>query len=260
MIIDTHVHLYAGDFAADLPEVMARAQQAGVRRFIIPGVDRGSFGPMMDVVRRYPDCCFPAIGLHPTDVQTNWQEEMAFVEEQLQQHTFTAIGETGIDLYHSREFIREQEQAFEQQLRLSMKYNLPLIIHARDAFDVLFAVLDKVKGLPLRGVFHAFSGSTETFQRIRQYGDFKMGIGGVVTFKNAGLANVVKNSSLQDIVLETDAPWLSPVPFRGQRNESAHLSYIVAKIAELKGCSREEVETVTTQNARQLFSLRGLGD
>ncbi len=256
MIIDTHVHLYAGDFAADLPEVIARAQQAGVQQFIIPGVDRDSFGPMMDVVRRYPGVCFPAIGLHPTDVHANWQEEINFVEEQLEKQAFVAIGETGIDLYHSKEFINEQEQAFERQLRLSVKYNLPLIIHARDAFDVLFAVLDKVKGLPLRGVFHAFSGSTETFRRIRQYGDFKMGIGGVVTFKNAGLAGVVKNSDLQHIVLETDAPWLSPVPFRGQRNESAHLSYIVAKIAELKNCSCEEVETITTQNARQLFALK----
>lgn len=255
MIIDTHVHLYADEFTTDISDVITRAQSAGVQQFIIPGVNRASFAPMMDVVRRYPGLAFPAIGLHPTEVLANWKEEMDFIEEQLASQAFIAIGETGIDLYHSKEFIAEQELAFEQQLRLSAHYKLPLIIHARDAFDVLFSVLDKVKGLPLRGVFHAFSGSIETFRRIQQYGDFKMGIGGVVTFKNAGLADVVKNSDLSHIILETDAPWLSPVPFRGQRNESAHLSYIVAKIAALKGCTREEVETTTTRNAQQLFSI-----
>jgi TatD DNase family protein len=255
MIIDTHVHLYVDDFASDLPDVIARAQAVGVQKFIIPGVDRASFGPMMDVVNRYPCICFPAIGLHPTDVFKNWEEELAFMEEQLQKQHVVAIGETGIDAYHSKEFIPEQRLAFEAQLRLSVNYNLPLIIHARDSFDELFAVLDKVKGLPLRGVFHAFSGSIETYSHIQKYGDFKIGIGGVVTFKNAGLANVVKNSDLSNIILETDAPWLSPVPFRGQRNESSHLSYIVAKVAELKNCTKEEVEAVTTHNAEQLFNI-----
>jgi TatD DNase family protein len=243
------------DFAADLDETIARAQAANVHKFIIPGVDKASFEPMMSVVRRYPGLCFPCVGLHPTDVQHNWQAEIEFMESQLKKKGFVAVGETGLDLHHSKQFVAEQCLAFETQMRLSVQYNLPLIIHVREAFDLLFDVLDKVKGLPLRGVFHAFSGTVEIFNRIRQYGHFKIGVGGVVTFKNAELANVVRHSELGDIILETDAPWLAPVPFRGQRNESSYLSYIVAKIAELKGCTKEEVEATTTCNTIQLFNI-----
>ena len=255
MIIDSHVHLYADDFTADLGDVIARAQAANVHKFIIPGVDKISFAPMMEVVRRYPGLCFPCVGLHPTDVRDDWQGEIEFVEQQLKKKEFVAVGETGLDLHHSKRFVAEQCLAFETQLRLSVQYDLPLIIHVREAFDLLFDVLDKVKGLPLRGVFHAFSGTTETVNRIRQYGHFKIGVGGVVTFKNAELANVVQHSELSDIILETDAPWLAPVPFRGQRNESSYLSYIVNKIAELKGCTTEEVEETTTCNTIQLFNI-----
>lgn len=255
MIIDSHVHLYMDDFAADLDEVIARAQTANVHKFIIPGVDKASFEPMMNVVRRYPGLCFPCVGLHPTDVRHDWQNEIEFMESQLKKKEFVAVGETGLDLHHSKDFIAEQCLAFETQMRLSVQYDLPLIIHVRAAFDLLFDVLDKVKGLPLRGVFHAFSGTTEIFNRIRQYGHFKIGVGGVVTFKNAELANVVKNSELSDIILETDAPWLAPVPFRGHRNESSYLSYIVTKIAELKGCTKEEVEEAATHNTIRLFNI-----
>ena len=255
MIIDSHVHLYMDDFAADLDEVIARAQAANVHKFIIPGVDKASFEPMMNVVRRYPGLCFPCVGLHPTDVRHDWQIEIEFMENQLKKKGFVAVGETGLDLHHCKDFITEQCLAFETQMRLSVQYDLPLIIHVREAFDLLFDVLDRVKGLPLRGVFHAFSGTTETFNRIRQYGHFKIGVGGVVTFKNAELANVVKNSELSDIILETDAPWLAPVPFRGHRNESSYLSYIAAKVAELKGCIKEEVEEAATRNTIRLFGI-----
>ena len=255
MIIDSHVHLYMDDFAADLDEVIARAQAANVHKFIIPGVDKASFEPMMNVVRRYPGLCFPCVGLHPTDVRHDWQIEIEFMENQLKKKGFVAVGETGLDLHHCKDFITEQCLAFETQMRLSVQYDLPLIIHVREAFDLLFDVLDRVKGLPLRGVFHAFSGTTETFNRIRQYGHFKIGVGGVVTFKNAELANVVKNSELSDIILETDAPWLAPVPFRGHRNESSYLSYIAAKVAELKGCTKEEVEEAATRNTIRLFGI-----
>jgi TatD DNase family protein len=255
MIIDSHVHLYVDAFAADLDEVMARAQAAGVQKFIIPGVDKASFEPMMNVVRRYPGRCFPCVGLHPTDVRSDWRNELAFMESRLQEKGFVAVGETGLDLHHSKDFVTEQCLAFEAQMRLSVQYDLPLIIHIREAFDVLFNVLDKVKGLPLRGVFHAFSGTTAIFERLRQYGHFKIGVGGVVTFKNAELANVVKNSELSDIILETDAPWLAPTPFRGQRNESSYLSYIVTKVAALRGCTKEEVEEAATRNTTQLFHI-----
>jgi TatD DNase family protein len=243
------------DFAADLDGVIARAQAANVHKFIIPGVDKASFDPMMNVVGRYPGLCFPCVGLHPTDVRHDWQNEIEFMESQLKKKGFVAVGETGLDLHHSKDFITEQCLAFETQLRLSVQYDLPLIIHVREAFDLLFDVLNKVKGLPLRGVFHAFSGTAEIFNRIRQYGHFKIGVGGVVTFKNAELANVVKNGELSDIILETDAPWLAPVPFRGRRNESGYLSYIVTKIAELKSCTKEEVEEVTTLNTMRLFNI-----
>jgi TatD DNase family protein len=243
------------DFAADLDEVIARAQAANVHKFIIPGVDKAAFEPMMNVVRRYPGLCFPCVGLHPTDVRHDWQNEIEFVESQLKKKGFVAVGETGLDLHHSKDFITEQCLAFETQMHLSVQYDLPLIIHVREAFDLLFDVLDKVKGLPLRGVFHAFSGTTEIFNCIRQYGHFKIGVGGVVTFKNAELANVVKNSELSDIILETDAPWLAPVPFRGRRNESSYLSHIATKVAELKGCTKEEVEEAATYNTIRLFSI-----
>jgi TatD DNase family protein len=243
------------DFAADLDEVMARAQAANVRNFIIPGVNKASFEPMMNVVRRYPGLCLPCVGLHPADVRHDWQTELKFVETQLSKQGFAAIGETGLDLHHNKDFVAEQCLAFEKQIRLSVLYGMPLIIHVREAFDMLFDVLDKVKGLPLRGVFHAFSGTTKIFQRIQCYGDFKIGVGGVVTFKNAELANVVKECTLSDIILETDAPWLAPEPFRGQRNESSYLSYIVAKIAALKGCSTKDVEEAATRNTTKLFNL-----
>ena len=255
-LIDTHVHWYVSDFADDLPQAIARAQAVGVCKFILPGVDKSTFAPMMNVAEQFPNICFPCIGLHPTDVKKDWRNELAFVEQQLAtSKTFVAIGETGIDCYWSKEFLEEQKIVFEQQMRWSVQYNLPLVIHARDSFDVIFDVLDKVKTLPLRGVFHAYSGSLEMYKRIMRYGDFKIGVGGVVTFKKAHLADVVAKIDLHNIVLETDAPWLSPTPHRGTRNESSYIPLIVEKIAELKNCSPEKIAARTTENAENLFSI-----
>jgi TatD DNase family protein len=255
--IDTHVHWYVDDFKNDLTDAITRAQAAGVEKFILPAVGKSTHEPMMKTAARFVGSCFPCIGLHPTEVKENWCEELDFVAQQLaaSAKTFAGIGETGIDLYHSKEFIDGQKIVFEQQLRWSAAYDLPVVIHARDAFDAVFEVLEKVKSLPLRGVFHAYSGNAEIFQRISRYGDFKIGVGGVVTFKNAELARVVEHLDLRHVVLETDAPWLSPVPYRGQRNESSYIPLIAEKIATLKNCPVEEVAAVTTANAVALFRI-----
>ncbi len=254
--IDTHTHLYAEEFLPDLPEVVARAQQSGVEQFILPAIDRAWFEPMMQTVAQFPQNCFPCIGLHPTSVKVNWKEELDFVEQQLSTpEKFAAIGEIGIDGYWSKEFMAEQRTVFETQLRWAAQHDLPVIIHARDSFNEIFEVLDKVKSLPLRGIFHAYSGSIETYTRIQHYGDFKVGIGGVVTFKNAGLVNVLKNIDLSRIVLETDAPWLTPAPYRGKRNESSYIPLIAQKVAEIKETSIKEVADITTKNATALLNL-----
>ncbi|MDR0729295.1 MAG: TatD family hydrolase [Prevotellaceae bacterium] len=256
-LIDTHIHWYVDDFRDDLPAAIARAQAAGVQQFVLPAVDRSTHVPLMQVAAAFAGVCFPCTGLHPTEVKADWREELAFVEQQLAEHAgaFVAIGETGIDCYRSREFVEAQKAVFEQQLRWSARYDLPVIVHARDAFEVIFETLDRVKRLPLRGVFHAYSGSVEEFERIGRYGDFKIGVGGVVTFKKALLAQVVERLDLCHVMLETDAPWLSPVPFRGKRNESRYMPLIAEKVAELKRCPVEEVAAVTTANAERLFHL-----
>jgi TatD DNase family protein len=256
-LIDTHIHWYVNDFDTDLPEAVARAQAVGVEKFILPAVNRSTQAPLMRVAEAFPGICFPCTGLHPTEVNEHWRSELDFVAEQLStaSSSFIAVGETGIDAHRSREFIEEQKTVFEQQLRWSVRYDLPVIIHARDAFDEIFEVLRRVAPLPLRGVFHAYSGDAPLFERLLRYGDFKIGAGGVVTFKNALLAQAVAQLDLRHIVLETDAPWLAPVPHRGRRNESSTLPLVVAKIAALKQCSPEEVAAITTANAETLFKL-----
>ena len=252
--IDTHTHLYSEEFLQDQAEVIQRARNAGVQQFVLPAIDKESFSAMMQLVEKYPDICYPCIGLHPTSVKANWKEELDFVEEKLRESkSFVSIGEIGIDCYWSKEFLEEQKIVFETQLRWAAQYDLPVIIHARNSFHEIFAILDKLKHLSFRGVFHAFSGSSETYSHIRRHSGLKIGIGGVVTFKNAGLATVLKNADLGDLVLETDAPWLTPQPHRGQRNESSYITFVAQKIAEVKEMDVEKIAEITTYNARQLF-------
>ncbi|MDR3132872.1 MAG: TatD family hydrolase [Prevotellaceae bacterium] len=258
--IDTHIHWYVEDFKEDLAAAIARAQAAGVKKFILPAVHKATHAPMMETAARFAGSCFPCIGLHPTEVNSHWREELDFIAQQLSGNatTFVGIGETGLDLHYGDTFIVEQKIVFEQQLRWAAAYNLPVVIHAREAFEEIFDVLEKVKPLPLRGVFHAYSGNMDVVERIKRYGDFKIGVGGVVTFKNAELARVVEKLDLCRIVLETDAPWLSPVPYRGQRNESSYIPLIAEKIAALKNCPLEEVAAITTANAEQLFNMAAI--
>lgn len=253
--IDTHIHLYDSDFEEDLPNVIERASALGIDKYILPGIDKSCHDKMMEVARRHPAEAFPAIGLHPESVKGDWEKELSFVFENIDNDKFYAVGEIGMDGYWSKEFIKEQSYVFEKQIELAASHNLPVIIHSRDATEEIFKILERTRHLGISGVFHAFSGSWETFQRLEGFGNFKIGIGGVITFKNASLAKVAEKIDLRNIVLETDAPWLAPVPFRGKRNEPSYISLIAQKLAEIKGCSLEEVAETTTENAVKLFKI-----
>lgn len=253
--IDTHSHIYDEAFDTDREQAMARAAEAGVTTLILPGISSAEHGRMLECADAYPDSTRPCIGLHPTDVEGSWQEELALVREHLHDRRFYAIGEIGLDYYWSREFEEEQKRVFAEQLEIASKEGLPVLIHSRNATDAIFEVLEEVKGLELKGIFHAFSGSYETYCRCLAYGDFKFGIGGVSTYKNAGVAGVIPRMSLQDLVLETDCPWLTPVPHRGERNESSYIPIIAAKVASLREIPVEEVTEATTSTAKKLFSI-----
>lgn len=279
--VDTHTHPYDAEFDADREEVLQRALDAGVTKWIFPAIDSSYYERQLECARRYPVNAFMTIGLHPTSVNEQWKDELRFVEDKLAEQNaggklnscvdesgigesnlrYCAIGEIGLDGYWSREFMLQQMEVFSAQVDMAEEHNLPIIIHERSATDEMFQILDEhIFGhtggsRKIRGVFHAFSGSMETFERIQKYGDFKVGIGGVVTYKNAGIARVLENIPLQCVVLETDSPWLTPVPHRGKRNESSYIPLIAAKVSEIKHCSIEEVAAQTTQNAEQLFGI-----
>ncbi len=236
-----------------------RDRLAGVEAVVLPGIDSSAHGAMWRLVGEYPGYCFAMVGLHPTHVggELDWRNELVIIEKLLQDPPVKiyGIGETGIDLYHDRTYEREQVEAFERQIGLALKYDLPLSLHAREAWGAMHEVLGRYRGRGLRGVMHAFSGTLEDYERVKGYGAFRFGIGGVVTYKKSALAEVVAGMSLEDIVLETDAPYLPPVPFRGQRCESGMMRYTMEKIAELHGVTPERVDAVTTLNARDLLGL-----
>ena len=257
-LIDTHLHLYDEAFDADREEVVERMRQAGVVKCIMPAIDKDSFGRQSSVSSAYRDFLWQAIGLHPTSVNENWEDELQFVRDELEKRrdNYVAIGEIGLDGYWSKDFMEEQKMVFKEQLLLAKEYSLPVIIHLREATERAFRSAGTLPGAaPLRGVFHAFSGSAESYRRLKKYGDIKFGIGGVVTYKNAGVAVSLKSMPLEDLLLETDAPWLSPVPFRGKRNESSHLVEIAAKIAQIKEVAIEEVAETTSMNAERMFGI-----
>ena len=254
-MIDTHSHIYDEAFDEDFGSVLQRAKEAGVAKMVMPGIDSGCHDRMMQCARRLEGYAFPAIGLHPTSVDANWEDELQFVWDNYREGQFVAIGEIGLDEHWSTEFLEEQKRVFEDQLAFAWEHDLPVIIHSRDSTEDIFDCLDRV-GKPLRGVFHAFSGSYETYCRIRKhYGGFKIGVGGVVTYKNSHLAAFMDKVPLEDILLETDAPWLTPVPFRGKRNESGYIRYTAEKLAQLKDISFDEVDAVTTDNAEKMFGI-----
>ncbi|MDR1054799.1 MAG: TatD family hydrolase [Prevotellaceae bacterium] len=256
MYIDTHTHLFAKEFDNDRDEVIRRAQEAGVERFILPDIELSSFEVMMKLAEKYPCICLPTIGLHPTSVNAeNYKAELDFVHKTIDKHKFAAVGEIGIDCYWTMDYVEQQRIVFEAQLRMAAERDLPVIIHARNSFHEIFAILDKLMFLNIRGVFHSFSGTHADYEKIKSYKNFKIGIGGIVSFKNGGIAGVVENIPLDDIVLETDSPYLAPVPYRGKRNESAYIPLIVRKIAEIKGVKEDTLARYTADNARELFGI-----
>lgn len=253
--VDTHAHLYDEAFDNDFEETVGRIKGSGVVKCIFPGIDSSSYSRQTSAALKCGDFVAQAMGLHPTSVGEEWQKELEFALDALEKGDYVAVGEIGMDGYWSKEFLQQQKEVFRVQLEAAYSKGLPVIIHAREATEEIFEVLGSLKGKVPGGVFHAFSGSYETYRRIQASGDFMIGIGGVVTYKNAGVAKAIENIPLERILLETDSPYLTPVPFRGKRNESSYLAYIAEKIAQVKGCSLEEVAAVTTANAYKMFRL-----
>lgn len=252
-LIDTHTHLYLPQFSDDIEQVVINATKSHVAKMLLPNIDCETIAPMTDLCSRFPFICYPMLGLHPTSVAGDYLEKLEILESLAEKREFIAIGETGLDKYWDKSRTRQQEDSFRRHLHWARAMNLPVVIHSREAIEDIISIL-KSSGSGLRGVFHAFSGSVEQAGRIIESG-FLLGIGGVVTYRNSGLETVIKSVDLESIVLETDSPFLTPVPKRGQRNESANLVYIAEKIAGIKGVPVETVAAITSSNAEELFNL-----
>ncbi len=253
-LIDTHTHLYLSQFDHDRQKVVDRARDAGVGWMLLPNIDSHTAGPLMQVCRQYPSSCLPMMGLHPTSVKASYRTELELIGGWLKKERFVAVGETGIDLYWDTNFAREQRECLEQHLQWAIEYELPLVFHSRNSLKELFDVLQAYRQEGLQGVFHCFPGNADEAKTVVDMG-FMLGIGGVVTYKNSQMASVVQSVGLEHLVLETDAPYLSPVPHRGKRNESAFLRHVADKVAEIRGVDPEEVAAVTTANATRLFGI-----
>lgn len=251
-LIDTHCHLYLKEFENDLEEVMQRARNAGVERFYLPAIDSEVIPDMMKMEQVYKGECFPMMGLHPCSVKENYKKELKIVEEWLAKRSFVAIGEIGLDFYWNTTFAEQQREAFNIQMEWAVHYNLPIVIHTRNAMQETIDMVRPFSKRGLKGIFHCFGDSKEAAEQITEMG-FLLGIGGVLTYKNAGVPAMLQNIDIKMMVLETDAPYLSPVPYRGKRNESSYLLPIVEKLAEAKNISVEEVASVTTANAEKIF-------
>jgi TatD DNase family protein len=254
-LVDTHTHIFLNDFDGDRQRVIARARDAGVQFMVLPNIDSTSVDALLGVANEFSGYCMPLMGLHPTSVKEDFENELALVENHFAQHKFWGVGEIGIDLYWDKTFLDQQKLAFRHQLKLAKNYGLPVVIHSRNSFDEILEIVDQEIDPTLKGVFHSFSGTLSNYHHIMEYQTFKIGIGGVVTYKNGGVDKVVEHMDLQSIVLETDSPYLSPVPMRGKRNESANLTFIALRVAQILQLEVEQVAEITTQNAVSLFSL-----
>ena len=251
-LIDTHAHVYADSFSPDREEMLERAVQSGIKAIYLPNIDVSSIEPMLELEQAHPEFCFAMMGLHPCSVGEDFREALAIIRQWLDRRSFCAIGEIGIDLYWDTSFRLQQEEAFMEQIHWAIEFDLPIVIHARESLDVILDLMSPIQQSALRGIFHCFSGTAEQARRILDLG-FLMGIGGVVTYKKSGLDAVLKTVPLTSLVLETDSPYLSPVPFRGKRNESSYLPYIAAKLAEIYETDVEEIGLQTSRTARELF-------
>ena len=250
---DSHVHLYDEQFDGDRDAVISRAIDCGVGRMLLPNIDAQTVQQMLEICRQYPGRCFPMLGLHPTSVDADFGQQLEIIEAYLGKKEIVAIGETGVDLYWDKQYIGQQLEAFRIQIGWARKYGLPLSIHCRKSYNEIMSVLKKEQDGSLTGVFHCFPGNVRQAEEVTKLG-FMLGIGGVVTYKNAEMATVVQHTAIEHILTETDAPYLPPVPFRGKRNESAYIHNIIQKIAELKSMSIQEVADATQANAERIFS------
>ena len=286
LLTDTHTHLYASEFDADRTQVVESAIASGVKKFFLPNIDSTSIEGMLALCNRFPENCFPMMGLHPTSVKENYEEELAVVRKYLEEHSplqktpsdsllqlekvpegrmrlrgvrgeaikFYAVGEIGIDLYWDKTFFTQQQLAFETQIKWANEFSLPIVIHSRNSFNEIVEVLQKNKKENPHGIFHCFSGSKEQADKAIALG-FKLGIGGVLTYKNSGLAQAIADIDMKHLVLETDSPYLTPVPHRGKRNESGYITLVAQKLAEIKNISVEEVAEITTANTIEVFGV-----
>ena len=254
MLTDTHTHLYSDSFNEDRGTMMQRAFDAGVKRLFIPAIDSETTEAMYQLEKKYPENIFLMMGLHPTSVKENYKEELKHVEDQFLKRSFFAVGEIGIDLYWDKSTLEIQKKAFKTQIQLAKKYQLPIVIHCRDAFDEVFEVLETEKGDDLYGIFHCFTGTLEQAKKALSY-NMKLGIGGVATFKNGKIDTFLSQIPLQHIVLETDAPYLSPSPHRGKRNESSYITYVIEKLATIYKLSFNEIANITTENSKKVFGI-----
>ena len=254
IITDTHTHLYSEQFNEDRNEMMQRALDKGVSRFFIPAIDSNYLDAMLDLEKAFPKNVFLMMGLHPTHVNENVKEELAFVKKWLDKRTFYAVGEIGIDLYWDKTFLIQQQQAFKTQIRWAKEKNLAIVIHCRDAFDEIFEILETEKDDKLYGIFHCFSGNLEQAKKAISY-NMKLGIGGVVTFKNGKIDQFLAEIPIEHLVLETDAPYLAPTPYRGKRNESSYITKVLDRLADIYKLTPQEIAAITTQNSKDVFGI-----
>ena len=251
-IIDTHCHLYSEEFKDDIKEVIKRAKAEGVTKFYLPAIDSTCLEAMLELEKQFPNECIAMMGLHPCYVKENYKDELKIVETQLDARSFAAVGEIGLDFYWDKTFAEQQYEAFELQMQWALDKQLPIVIHTRNAMQETLNTVKPYAAKGLKGIFHCFSGSYESAKQIVDM-DFLLGIGGVITYKNAGLPEALAKISVEHLVLETDSPYLTPVPFRGKRNESSYLKYIIEKLADVKNISVEELAEITTANAEKMF-------
>lgn len=255
MLTDTHTHLYSDKFAHDREEMLQRALSAGVSRLFLPNIDGESIEPMLQLSKNHPGSCFPMMGLHPCSVDANYEQALAEVENWLRKEKFAAVGEIGIDLYWDKTFETQQKDAFRRQVLLAKELDLAIVIHSRSAFNECYEIVAELNDERLRGVFHCFADGIDEAKKVIALGNFWLGIGGVLTYKNSGLDKLVEQVDMQHLVLETDSPYLPPVPHRGKRNESSYIVHVAQKLAEIKGISVSEIARITTENSVKLFGM-----
>ena len=255
MYIDTHTHIYLKDFDEDRKGIISECINSGVKKLFLPNIDKNSIADVLKTCELYKDICYPMVGLHPCYIKDSYEQDLDYLKSIIKSINPIAIGEIGIDLYWDKSNLEIQREAFVTQINWAKEFKLPIVIHARDSYNEIFEILDRLNDESLKGVFHCFSSSLKDANRILNYGGFKLGIGGVVTFKNSGLDKVVKNIDIKNIVLETDSPYLTPTPFRGARNKSSYIPIIANKLSDIYNISSEEIGNITSKNAKEIFSI-----